>query len=186
MLNDCHVLEVPKRMLSEWLYKLDDKCQSPLSRAVTSGHTALTELLLSQEIEDRTQSLEGPSLLHRAASLGLEEAIERSLSESGDPNELDKYDETPLHKAARHGHYRAAEILIRYGANPNAANMLGLTPLHWTALNGRMDVAELLLEAGADMHIADEYLDGLTPVALALIMGYGHLAGLFKTCAYAA
>jgi len=183
MLNDCHVLEVSERMLSEWLYKLDDKCQSPMSRAVQGGHMALTELLLRQEIEDRTQSLEGSSLLHKAASLGLEEAAERLLSEFTDPNGLDKYGETPLHKAARHGQYRVAELLVRYGANPNAANVFGLTPLHWVALNGREDIAELLLGAGADAHLADEYLDGLTPISLALIMGYGHLVALFETCA---
>jgi cytohesin len=168
-------------MLSEWLHRVDDYYKTPMSRAVQSSHMALTELLLRQEAEDHMQKLEGSSLLHKAASFGLEEAAERLLSECCDPNELDKYGETPLHKAARHGHYKVAEMLISFGANPNAMNVFGLTPLHWVALNGRMDIAELLLRSGADPHVVDEYLDGLTPIMLAAIMGYPQLAGVFET-----
>jgi len=167
-------------MLTEWLYRVDEQCQTPLSRAAGSSHMALTELLLRQEAEDHAQSLDGSSLLHKAASLGLDEAAERLLSECGDPNELDKYGETPLHKAARHGHQKVADLLLRYGANPNSANVFGLTPLHWVALNGLTDIGELLLRAGADPHVADEYLDGLTPISLASIMGHRQLADIFE------
>ena len=165
-------------MNTNWLYTVDEQCQTPLSRAANSSHMALTELLLRQEAEDVATSLEGSSLLHKAASLGLHEAVGRLLEDWTDPNELDKYGETPLHKAARHGHLETARLLIDHGANVHAANVLGLTPLHWVALNGRTDVARLLLDAGADPNIADDYLDGLTPRVLAGIMGYVDLASV--------
>jgi cytohesin len=171
------------RMITEWLYRVDEDCQTPLSRAAQTSHMALTELLLRQEAEDRAQSLEGSSLLHKASSLGLDEATELLLSGKSDPNEFDKYGETPLHKAARHGHLHIAELLLRQGANPNVRNVFGLTPLHWIALNGRADIGELLLNSGADPFVADDYLDGLTPINLAEIMGYRQLAAMFvKHC----
>lgn len=172
-------------MMNAWLYVADEACQTPLTRAAKSNHMALTELLLRQEVEDRMASLEGSSLLHKAASLGLEEAVKRLLSDWTDPNELDKYGETPLHKAARHGHHETARLLLEHSANVNAVNVFGLTPLHWVALNGRADLAELLMAHGGDANLPDEYLDGLTPLILARIMGYdvvvhaleGHLHG---------
>jgi ankyrin repeat protein len=163
-------------MMNVWLYATDEECQTPLSRAAKSNHMALTELLLRQEVEDRMASLEGSSLLHKAASLGLEEAVKRLLSEWADPNELDKYGETPLHKAARHGHRETARLLLERNANVNAVNVFGLTPLHWVALNGRADLAEMLIVHGADANLANEYLDGLTPMSLARIMGYEDMA----------
>jgi cytohesin len=167
-------------MGNEWLYTVDEACETPLSRAARSSHMALTELLLKQDAEDRAAGLEGSSLLHKAASLGLHEAVQQLLQELADPNQLDKYGETPLHKAARHGHDETARLLIRHGANVNAINVLGLTPLHWVALNGRPDLAGLLLDAGADPSLPDDYLDGLTPLTLAKIMGYDDLTTLFE------
>jgi cytohesin len=117
-------------MSSEWLYTTDETCQTPLSRAAQSSHMALTELLLRQEAEDRAASLEGSSLLHKAASLGLHEAVQGLLEEWAYPNQLDKYGETPLHKAARHGHAGTARLLIEHGAHIDALNVLGLTPPH--------------------------------------------------------
>ncbi len=167
-------------MITEWLYRVDEQCETPLSRAAQSSHMALTELLLRQEVDDHAQSLEGSSLLHKAAALGLDEATAQLLSERSDPNELDKYGETPLHKAVRHGHAKVADMLLHHGANPNAVNVFGLTPLHWVALNGQAEIGELLLRAGGDPLVADEYLDGLTPISLAEIMGYRQLVEMLQ------
>jgi ankyrin repeat protein len=55
-------------------------------------------------------------------------------------------------------------------------NRYGMTSLHWTALNGRADVAKTLLEWGADANARDEYTGGLTPYAIAKLMGYEEVA----------
>lgn len=167
-------------MSSKWLYAVDEHYQTPLSRAAMSNHMALAELLLRQDADDQASSLEGSTLLHKAAALGLDEAVSRLIDDWPDLNQLDRYGETPLHKSARHGHLKATQLLIEHGAHVNAVNVLGMTPLHWVALNGRVDIAERLLDAGADPNLPDQCLDGLTPLALARIMGYDDLARLLE------
>ena len=159
-------------MSTEWIYTMDNEGLTPLNRAVNSSHMALTELLLRLDAEDGMESLHGASLLHKAAYLGLHEAVKTLLTEGADPNEPDPHGETPLHKAAREGHYEAAQSLIEYGADVNRVNEFGMTPLHWVALSGRVGLANLLVAAGADPNFCNGYLDDLTPIAIARIMGY--------------
>ena len=159
-------------MSTEWIYTMDNEGLTPLNRALNSSHMALTELLLRLDAEDGLQNLHGASLLHKAAYLGLQEAVRSLLAEGANPNDTDAHGETPLHKAAREGHYEAAQALIEHGADINAANEFGMTPLHWVALNGRTALAYLMVAAGGDPNYCDGYLDGLSPMALARIMGY--------------
>lgn len=167
-------------MESTWIFSMDEECRTPLDRASQSEHMALTELLLRQEATDSLASLEGSSVTHIAAYLGLHEAIVSLINEGGNINIADQFGETPLHKAAKHGHYEAAKLLIDNGANVNVVNHLGLTPLHWVALNGQALIAELLVSAGADPNLANECLDGLTPLQLAKIMGYESVAQILE------
>jgi ankyrin repeat protein len=125
-------------------------------------------------------SLDGASLLHKAAFLGLQEAVKAILAEGANPNELDRQGETPLHKAAREGHFEVAKLLVEHGANVNVVSEFGLTPLHWVALNGRLGIANLLMNAGADPYLSDEYLDQLSPVDLAKIMDYDDLVAILE------
>lgn len=159
-------------MTGLWINRVDEELRTPLDRAAHSDHMALTELLLRQEAEDSAANLEGSSVLHIAAYLGLHEAVDSLLQQGKHPNEKDHFGETPLHKAAKNGHYEVVRLLTAYGADVNELNMLGLSPLHWVALNGQALIAEHLIEMGADPKLADDYLDGLTPLQLARIMGY--------------
>lgn len=169
-------------MTKTWLNTMDDTFETPLSRAEHSNHGVLTALMLQQERADRESGLAGSSLLHRSAALGLGRVVEALLSEKVDPDLRDSNGETPLHKAARNGHGDIARMLLDAGANANAACVQGLTPLHWAALTGNAAMTDLLLDACADPLVPAPYLDGLTPLVLARIMGYGavsqRLAGL--------
>lgn len=167
-------------MSTEWIYTSDIEGQTPLDRAIRSNHMALCELLLKQESEDDAEMLKSISLLHKAAYLGLEEAIRTMLDEGADPNEIDEQGETPLHKAAREGHCDAVNALIEFGADVNAVNVMGMTPLHWVALNGRSAVAALLIDAGADPDLSDDYLDNLSPVEVARLMEYEEIVYIFE------
>jgi len=167
-------------MSTEWIYTSDLEGQTPLDRAIKSNHMALCELLLKQESEEDAAILDGMSLLHKAAFLGLDEAIRTMLAEGADPNERDQNGETPIHKAAREGHYDATKVLIEYGADVNAVNASGMTPLHWVALNGRTAVAELLIQAEADPDLTDDYLDDLSPVETARLMGYDDIVYILE------
>ena len=167
-------------MDGNWMYNMDDSGETPLGRAEQSGHWLLLDVLLNQEKADSRGSVAQLPPLHRAACLGLEEAVRALLKDGADRDGRDKHGETPLHKAVRQGHKEVAGVLLKSGADANAEDRIGLTPLHWTALNGRGDIAEVLLEHAADPHQAAVCADGLTAEDLANVMGYAELAESLK------
>jgi ankyrin repeat protein len=165
-------------MGTHWYYSMDADGETPVSRAAKSGHLALMELMTRQREEDAPEVSAGDSLLQRAAYWGLDNAVRKLLDGGANPAERDRRGETALHKAARRGHLDAVEMLLGSGVDVNEANQYGMTALHWVALNGRCDVAECLLAAGADPNTRDGYTGGLTPLAVAKLMGYEELAAL--------
>ena len=166
-------------MERDWLRTVDDQGLTPLARVTSCCHMALTEVLLRREAEDRSVSLSGSSTLHKAAYIGLPEAVSVILNDGSDPNARDKYGEAPLHKAARQGHEKVVALLLQNGADPNAADVFGLTPLHWTAMLGHIQITDSLLDNGADPDFLSEYLDYLSPEDLARIMGNIPVLDLF-------
>jgi ankyrin repeat protein len=164
--------EVP--MSVEWLHILDESGQTPLDRAFNSGHMALAELMLRQERDDHRESLQRSTPLHRAAYLGLTDAVRSLMHFGANPNTRDAHGETALHKACRAGNVSVVEVL-RERCDLNAVNGAGLTPLHWACLAGRADVAEYLLTHGADPCLRAAHLDGLSPLDLARLMGHDEI-----------
>ena len=158
-------------MSGEWLHRMDKDGLTPLDRAFRSGHMAITELMLQQEREDKSGGLKGSSPLHRAASLGLTDAVNSLLSYGARPTGRDHMGEIPLHKAAREGYAHAVEALLEV-SDVNAVSSAGMTPLHWACLAGDPEIVRLLLRHGADRWLRNEAMDGLTPTDLAAVMGY--------------
>lgn len=155
-----------------WLHAMDEHGETPMSRAVKCGHRSLLEIIVEQSDRDSDARPKNDTALQRAASWGLVEIIRKKVEEQEvDINERDDRGETPLHKAARMGHFNAVRELIRLGADLNAADTLGLRPLHWTAINGRQDIARLLLHFKAAPNVRDRFAGGLTPLALAKLLG---------------
>lgn len=165
-------------MAVHWYNTMDTEGETPMSRAMKSGHVALTEFMLRQEKEDTPEHAAGETLLQRAAYWGMEQAVRKLLAGGADPGERDDFGETPLHKAVRRGHKEAVKALIESGADVNEVNKDGMSILHWVALNGRDDVAEMLLSYGADVNVRDDFAGGMTPFAVAKLMGYEELAEL--------
>jgi len=166
-------------MERDWLRTVDDEGLTPLARVTNCCHMALTEVLLRRESEDRSVSLNGSSTLHKAAYIGLPEAVSVILNDGADPNARDKYGEAPLHKAARQGHDHVVALLLRNGADADAKDVFGLTPLHWAAMVGNEGITDLLLDYGADPDYLSEFLDYLSPEDLARIMGNEPILDLF-------
>lgn len=163
-------------MGDKWYYEMDADGETPMSRALKSGHLALTELMLRQRDDDAPVASPDGSLLQRAAYWGLDNAMRKLLAGGADPSERDRQGETPLHKAVRRGHRQAVETLIGNGANVNAVSDHGLTSLHWVALTGRSNLARILIERGADVNVREDFAGGLTPLAMAKLMGYEEVA----------
>lgn len=163
-------------MGEEWFNRMDEEGETPVSRAMRSGHAALRSLLERAQAEECAGVLAGASLLQQAAYWGLGNAVRTLIDRGANPSERDMRGETPLHKAARRGHREVVRALVEKGAEVDARNALGMTTLHWTALNGRGDIAELLIESGADVNARDQFTGGLTPLAMAKLMEYEEVA----------
>jgi uncharacterized protein len=161
--------------MNEWLHTMDSEGLTPLDRAFNSGHMAIAEMMLRQEKSDQSESLKGSTPLHRAAYLGLTEAVKSLLRCGGTvANTRDYQGELPLHKAVRQGHSEVVSLLLSR-SDVNAQNNEGMTPLHWACLTGRTEIARLLLTHDGDSNLRNEVIDGLSPAELAAGMGYDDL-----------
>ena len=162
----------------QWFYTMDHEGETPMSRALKSGHRGLQEVMIRQELEDAPDRAAGDTLLQRAAYWGMENAVRKLLATGANPSERDLTGETPLHKAARRGHANSVRALIENGADVNEMDSFGMSCLHWIALNGRTDLAEVLLSAGADVNYRDYAYTTMTPLAVAKMMGYEEVVEL--------
>ncbi len=161
-----------------WLNAMDMHGETPMSRLMRCGHRSLLKVVVEEEEHDSPARPNDDTALQRAALWGIEEVVRGRLERGADPNEPDARGETPLHKAVRQGHFNTARTLVHAGADVNASDHLGLRPLHWVAINGREDLARLLLRNGADANARDRFTGGMTPLALANLMGYEEFADI--------
>jgi ankyrin repeat protein len=138
-------------------------------------------------------------LLSQERSLSAKE--ERSMAPAGDenaywgmshsvhklvldaPRSTDTIDDIDrlLQKATQNGDVEQVKELLQAGANADHESEQGLTPLHWSALNGRADLAEVLIDHGADINQRERYTGKLTPMAMALLMGYDDVVELMAS-----
>jgi len=158
-------------MSGKWLHEMDGEGRTPLDRAFSSGHRAIAEMMLTQDKEDRAARSDTEHPMHRAAYLGLANAVRTLLSVGTNASEVDDLCETPLHKAARAGHVDTVRALAS-ACNVNALSGMGMTALHWASMSGNQEVVEALLEFGADPTIPSPAADGLTAKELASMMDY--------------
>lgn len=166
-------------MKAVWLHTLDDNGKTPLDRAFGSGHMALAEMMLRQVKEDERELEQKSPPMHRAAYLGLTEAVQTLLRIGNDPSQVDGLNETPLHKAVREGHTATVAALLE-SCNVNAEGSMGMTPMHWACVTGNREIVELLLSRGADPHKRDECLDGMTAAEMAESLGYIEITDLIR------
>lgn len=160
-----------------WMYTMDRQGETPTTRARKSGYTVLAEMLLNQE-HPRCVESDAPVSPEGDAYWGMSHTVQRMVSDDPvNPEPVTEVDQL-LHEATREGDLRKARELLEQGAAVDRPNEQGLTPLHWSALNGRTDLAELLLDHGADINAREKYTGKLTPMAMALLMGYDELVEL--------
>ncbi|HNR30189.1 MAG TPA: ankyrin repeat domain-containing protein [Candidatus Hydrogenedentes bacterium] len=167
-------------MVAEWMHTLDDAGRTPLDRAYSSRYMGIAEMILRLENEGAESNVKSMSPLHRAALLGLTDAVRSLVHYGADVDAPDSLGETPLHKAAREGHLAVVRELAAL-ADVNIKSNMGMTPLHWAALTGRTNVAAVLLANGADPGIHNDVLDGMRPVEVAEVMGHIELAACLET-----
>lgn len=163
-------------MDSKWLYKRDSEGDTPLTRATHSGCMQIAEVMLEQEKLDESGNVKELPELHRAAYYGFDDVVCELVGNGENPDQLNKQGETPLHVAVRLGNVDAARALLENGAAVNVASHRGMTPLHWAAVSGDEELVDLLLEHNAGVEAQVWGAGGLTPIDLAVAMGYDEIA----------
>lgn len=162
-----------------WMYTMDTYGETPTTRARKSGYTVLAEMLLSQERAlAAKESHPAPAAEDGNAYWGMSHSVHKMVQDS--PTAARAHDDIDrlLHKATQNGDVEQVKHLLGQGADVDRENEQGLTPLHWSALNGRSDLAELLIEHGAAINRREGYTGKLTPMAMALLMGYDDVVEL--------
>lgn len=156
-----------------WMYTMDTYGETPTTRARKSGYTVLAEMLLSQEHAIASKEAAAPSgPTDENAYWGMSHSVHKLVTDAPAPARADMDIDRLLHRATQNGDIEQVKQLLDQGANVDHENEQGLTPLHWSALNGRTDLAELLIDHGAAINQREGYTGKLTPMAMALLMGY--------------
>jgi len=121
--------------------------------AAAGGHTAIVELLLTNDLDVRSQTQGGYTALHYAVAGNHREVAELLLAKGADVN-TEPGKQTPLHWAIGRQHKDMIAWLLARGANPNAdgGDYWG-TPLHWAVWWWDVDSALLLVSHGGDIHL---------------------------------
>lgn len=137
-------------------------CNSPLYKALLSGHESVLQALVSHTLKMR-KSGAAFSQLHIDPKLG-EQLLEMALN-GGHPVsvkfltehlpdtiniQVNFYEkETPLVRAIRKGHIDLTRFLLSTDSNPNRTSGDGNTPLYHAAEAGNLEAVQLLLDNGA-------------------------------------
>lgn len=145
---------------------LEGKYQTPASRAIELGHTAVVKVFLDHGLDLAKQLIRDPDFeAHGLPLLGwtpLECAVQanqpdviRLLVEHGAPIvRTDLFEAAPynmfLHAVER-GHDAAVEVLIETGADLNTRFAGGHTPLSAAAMRAQPAIVKMLIDAGADI-----------------------------------
>ena len=159
-----------------WMYTMDKHGETPTTRARKSGYTVLAEMLLSQErTEEAKNAAPQQNRPGADAYWGMSHSVYKLMDADGKSPSATPKEGSALHQATRNGDLHEVQTLLENGAAVDEKNEQGLTPLHLIALNGRTDLAELLLDHGAPINERESYTGKLTPMAMALLMGYDDL-----------
>ncbi|MFC2118803.1 ankyrin repeat domain-containing protein [Bacteroidota bacterium] len=142
--------------------------------AIDTGSKRIAEYLISQGASVPVSS----SILHDAASHGMESVADLMVKKGVDLFSLNDNGGSLVHSASKGGLSKLVKLLISKGVRLNIRDRYGLTPLHIAASGGHSDVVKQLIIGGADVEIRTN--TGLTPYQLALRNEHLKTAQLLK------
>ena len=152
----------------------DTSGQTPLFRAIASGHSFVARVLLNVPgIEVNTRSTDGSTPLHRAARYGYQDVVSTLIRMSDvDVNSVDHEGVTPLHWAAHADHHLTMQTLLRVpGIRVNAKKNDGMTPLIVAANAARIRSMKALLRV-PDIDVNAFTHSGWTALCIVAKFGY--------------
>ncbi|CAM9567205.1 unnamed protein product, partial [Choristocarpus tenellus] len=156
---------------------VNHKGETALHLAMSRRHLEVVDFLVTQPNLQLGEGLEGKSLLHEAASLGLH-YLTAQLVHRLDVNGVDPVNGwSPLHYACHNGHEELARLLTSHSnILVDRAGRGGLTALHLAAAAASEKCVSNLLENQANPGIRDE--KGQVPAVTAMLHGNGTAANL--------
>ena len=122
--------------------------------------------ILKHSKKDSEEEQSNSFPLHKAATLGKVEAIEKLVQEGHAVNAQDENGWTPLYAAADSDNLKIAQKLIALGANARIGDKVGRTPLHRAAFRGYPRWIAFLITNGAEVNKITN--DGDTPLHVAV------------------
>lgn len=139
---------------------------SPLLRAVTTGHSKIINFLLNIGAEYNTLDSEGETLLFKTV-FAKRKILDLLLKYPIDINKRNKRGNTVLHNFCHYIHSKTAHIrlLLEKGAQVNETNENGETPLFFAIRRKNLEVVRLLIEKGASVHSINFYEDSVLMVS---------------------
>jgi len=119
--------------------------------AINSGDEMTFQVLLHSKA-DLQASVEGLSVLAKAAEKGSPEMISLIIKSGADINTEGFNKMTPLMTAIESDNNGAAWLFIQSEANVNAADIYGITPLMRAVGKGNVDIVRELIKKGANVN----------------------------------
>ncbi len=128
--------------------------KSPISfeDLLTSTNSRLGGQIMALQFSGRAKSQKEAESMARmlvAVEEGDAQALERSLGEGCDPNDV-FFNETLLVIACRNGRSESVRLLLKHGADPNL--IIEWAPLIHAVNSGNLDCVRLLVDAGAQLN----------------------------------
>ena len=119
--------------------------------AINSGDEMTFQVLLHSKA-DLLASVEGVSVLAKAAGKGTPEMISLIIKSGADINTQGYNKMTPLMTAIESENSGAAWLFIQSGADVNASDVNGITPLMRALGKGNVDIVRELIKKGANVN----------------------------------
>jgi ankyrin repeat protein len=149
---------------------------TPLQAAICLGDTQASRMFLDAQVNVNDVDNQGYTALHYS-TYGDGIHVDLLLGHNADPYIQGRNGRTPLHESASGRHFDMVErLLLAMRTRPiDIPDINGDTPLHVAVMAGRRITTQLLVDAGANPFIENN--SGVTPVTLALSLGFGTALG---------
>ena len=157
----------------------NDLRMTALHIACQNGHALAAQALLDQHAPLNAVTTFGWTPLHWAAENGHLDVLRELLTAQASMEIRNVDGESPLLVAVRRGRVAVVDALVSAGAKLDATDCNGRTALHLAASFGHDQVLDLLLHQGK-LPIDGCTNDGLTPLALAIILQKEHSAQILR------
>ncbi len=145
---------------------------TPLILAINRKDEPMIDALLSAGADSAQTDLDGNTPLHHAVLSASHQIFEKILARTGNPDPVNRYNETPLLLAARVGKVSLIKSLLDAGADFNHKDARGNTILHILCTRpgaGREAIVERLASQVRDVNLRN--FDDRTPLHLAVMAG---------------